>query len=83
MLYEVITRLKLSQSAFVDKFTQELADTLIPHRGGVCPVHVVYRREGAQGQLTLGTEWCVTPTDQLLNALRALTGKQSVELLFE
>ncbi len=76
-------RLKLSQSQVADKFMQEFTDTLTPHRGGVCPVHILYRREGAQGQLTLGTEWCVTPTDQLLNALRSQLGKQSVELLFE
>ena len=76
-------RLKLSQHDMAGNFMQEFANTLTPHRGGVCPVHVLYRRDGALGQLTLATEWCVTPTDQLLNALRSLAGKQSVELLFE
>ena len=33
--------------------------------------------------LHLGTEWRVTPTDQLLDDLRMLLGKQNVDLIFE
>jgi DNA polymerase-3 subunit alpha len=76
-------RVKVTQSEMADRFMRNLPEILTPHRAGVCPVHICYRRSGAQGQLTLGTEWRVTPTDQLLNELRAQVGKQDVELIFE
>ncbi len=76
-------RVKVTQSEQADQFLQGLADILMPHRAGICPVHVCYRRTGVQGQLTLGTEWRVTPTDQLLDELRSRVGKQGVELIFE
>lgn len=76
-------RVKVTQSETADRFMQNLAGILTPHRAGICPVHICYRRTGVQGQLTLGTEWRVTPTDQLLNELRTHLGKQGVELIFE
>ena len=60
-----------------------ITEIMAPHRAGVCPVQVCYRKPGVQAQLTLGTEWRVTPTDQLLDELRMLLGKHSVDLIFE
>jgi len=34
-------------------------------------------------RLTLGTEWRVTPTDQLIDDLRVLLGRERVELVFD
>ena len=65
------------------RFFQRFAEIMQPHRAGICPVQVCYRKTGVQASLQLGTEWRVTPTDQLLDELRMLLGKQSVDLIFE
>lgn len=77
-------RVTIAESEKADQFIQQnLADILTPYKAGVCPVQIVYRKQNALGMLTLGTEWRITPTDQLLNDLRMQVGKQSVELIFE
>ena len=76
-------RLKLNQQQIDGRFFQRFAEIMQPHRAGICPVQVCYRTTGVQASLQLGTEWRVTPTDQLLDELRMLLGKQSVDLIFE
>ncbi|ART78851.1 DNA polymerase III subunit alpha [Oceanisphaera avium] len=66
-----------------NQFFSQLLDILNPVRGGVCPVRVTYYRPGARAQLMLGTEWRVTPTDEMLTSLKQLVGPEQVELLFE
>ncbi|MGL4958101.1 MAG: hypothetical protein ACRC49_03730, partial [Plesiomonas sp.] len=39
--------------------------------------------DDAQARLRLGTEWRVTPSDQLLLSLRTLVGSEQVELEFD
>lgn len=76
-------RVNITESEKAEQVIQNLAAILTPFKAGVCPVQIVYRKQDALGMLTLGTEWRITPTDQLLNDLRVQAGKQSVELIFE
>ena len=75
--------LNIDKSQIDQGFFTQLLDILTPVRAGVCPVRVTYCRPGARAQLTLGTEWRVTPTDQMLASLKQLLGQDKVELIFE
>ncbi|WP_323942327.1 DNA polymerase III subunit alpha [Aeromonas hydrophila] len=76
-------RISLDEQQIDDRFFPRLCEILEPARAGVCPVQVNYRRPGSRVRLTLGTEWRVTPTDQLINDLRVLLGRERVELVFD
>ncbi|MDP5291637.1 DNA polymerase III subunit alpha [Oceanimonas sp. CHS3-5] len=75
--------LYIDKSRIDQGFFTQLLDILTPVRAGVCPVRVTYNRPGARAELTLGTEWRVTPTDQMLESLRGLLGPDKVELIFD
>lgn len=74
--------LNINNSQIDQHFFSQLLDILTPVRAGVCPVSVTYYRPGARAQLMLGTEWRVTPTDEVLASLKQLLGPDKVELLF-
>ncbi|MGU5844922.1 DNA polymerase III subunit alpha [Aeromonas hydrophila] len=76
-------RISLDEQQIDDRFFPRLCEILEPARAGVCPVQVNYRRLGSRARLTLGTEWRVTPTDQLIDDLRVLLGRERVELVFD
>ena len=59
-----------------------LEDTLSPWRGGPCPVTVEYRAGGARGALTLGPEWTVRASRELLEKLEGLAGRGGVEIVY-
>lgn len=75
--------ISLDEQRIDDRFFPRLCEILEPARAGVCPVQVNYRRPGSRVRLTLGTEWRVTPTDQLIDDLRVLLGRERVELVFD
>ena len=62
-------------------FFDKLQKVLEPYKFGTCPIKVYYQRPDALAQLTLGTEWCVTPSDDLIHKL-SLMAAQDVELEF-
>lgn len=76
-------RISLDEQRIDERFFPRLCEILEPARAGVCPVQVNYRRLGSRVRLTLGTEWRVTPTDQLIDDLRVLLGRERVELVFD
>lgn len=76
-------RISLDEQRIDDRFFPRLCEILEPARAGVCSVQVNYRRPGSRVRLTLGTEWRVTPTDQLIDDLRVLLGRERVELVFD
>jgi DNA polymerase-3 subunit alpha len=61
---------------------EELAQILARFRPGPCPVTIEYRAANASGALTLGPEWSVRPTRELLFALEELVGRNGIELRF-
>ncbi|UXI01851.1 DNA polymerase III subunit alpha [Photobacterium sp. TY1-4] len=65
-----------------EQFFERFSKVLEPHRAGTVPVNMYYQRSNARAKLTLGTEWRVTPADQLISDLKILLGEKQVELEF-
>ena len=59
-------------------FVGSLADILQPFREGHCPVCIDYTGGDAQARVTLGEEWAVHPSDELIHRLCDLAGKDRV-----
>ena len=70
----------------LEKNNPEFADTLIatiqPHLGGECPVIIAYHANDAVGEIVLGNEYQVHPSDSLLLDLQKLVGAEHVQLEF-
>ncbi|NOU52803.1 DNA polymerase III subunit alpha [Pseudoalteromonas sp. JBTF-M23] len=62
-------------------FFENLRKVLEPYKFGTCPIKIMYQRPDALAELTLGTQWCVTPTDDLLTRLSQMAA-QEIELEF-
>ncbi len=74
-------RLRLSADAIEKGFAKRLAQLLAPYQGGNCPVFVQYDHGKGKALLPLGSNWCITPQDNLLQALRnLLPGEKTVQL---
>jgi len=54
-------------------FVVSLSEALQPFREGKCPVWINYRRKDATARMSLGAEWQVRPTDELLHRLREVS----------
>ena len=63
-------------------FVNSLAEVLSPYREGSCLVGIQYRGASAQAHMTLGEEWRVHPTDELLHRLRELAGDEQVKVVY-
>jgi DNA polymerase-3 subunit alpha len=74
--------IKVSQQQINNEFFGRFTQILEPHQFGALPVTVFYSRAEATAQLTLGTQWRVTPDDELLDNLRILLGNKQVRLKF-
>jgi len=66
----------------VPALDERLAAILAPWRGGPCPVTIEYCGAQAAGALTLGPEWSVRASRELLEQLEALVGRGSVQVLY-
>ena len=75
--------IKIRQDQINSGFFEEFTKVMEPHRFGACPVTVYYSREEARVKMQLGTEWRVTPADELLEQLRLLLGNKQVRLKFD
>jgi hypothetical protein len=59
-----------------------LAEILTPWRPGPCPITVEYSGSGASGALTLGAEWTVRASRELLEKLEGLVGRGGVQVVY-
>jgi DNA polymerase-3 subunit alpha len=59
-----------------------LAEILTPFKPGPCPVTVEYTGSGARGALTLGPDWTVRASRELLEKLETLVGRGSVQVVY-
>jgi len=59
-------------------FVAHLAEILQPFRTGHCRVCIDYLGAEAQARVSLGEDWAVHPTDELLHRLRDLAGQDRV-----
>jgi DNA polymerase-3 subunit alpha len=64
--------------AWLEQFEQALS----PWKNGSVPVIIHYQQQEAAGQLTLGDEWRVNPTDELMLAIESLVGSKNVKIVF-
>jgi len=60
----------------------ELEEALRPFRSGQCGVSLQYSSGDARAAITLGEEWQVRPTRELLERLAQLVGRDSVRVLY-
>ncbi|MEW8310609.1 MAG: DNA polymerase III subunit alpha [Candidatus Thiodiazotropha taylori] len=59
---------------------ESLQQTLTPYLGGTTGVRLHYRNAEASGDIQLGKDWRVNPTDELLKRLEQLFGAGSVSV---
>ena len=81
---EQARRLVLRYPAGVDprQSSTRLAEILSPWRGGPCAITVEYRGAGAMGALTLGAEWNVKPTRELIEQLETFAGDKGLRVIY-
>ena len=63
-------------------FLDALEQTLTPFRDGQCPVSLDYVRPDSRARISLGADWHIRPTDELLHRLQELAGEGKVEVLY-
>jgi DNA polymerase III subunit alpha len=61
---------------------ERLAGILAPWRPGPCPITLEYSGTQARGALTLGSEWNVRASRELLEQLEGLMGRNSVQVIY-
>jgi DNA polymerase-3 subunit alpha len=61
---------------------EHLAQILTPWRPGPCPITIEYAGAEACGALTLGGEWTVRASRELLEQLEALLGREAVQVVY-
>jgi DNA polymerase-3 subunit alpha len=61
---------------------ERLATILTPWRPGPCPITIEYAGARASGALTLGAEWSVRASRELLEQLEALIGRGAVQVIY-
>jgi DNA polymerase III subunit alpha len=74
--------LKWPRNANSKLLLNRLAEVLAPWRPGPCPITVEYTGETATGALTLGKEWSVRASRELLEQLETLVGRGGVQVLY-
>ncbi len=80
--YAQSLKIKTTEKSLAGRRIRELQDVLKSAKAiqqGV-PVVLDYQCDDAQGRIQLGPKWVVTPTDDLMLALRELFGNNEVEL---
>lgn len=70
----------LQESDFSNGFMSEFKKLLRSDSAGVCPVVIQYQNSEAKGQLRLGAEWKIQPSDELIQRLRDRIGTTRVSL---
>jgi DNA polymerase-3 subunit alpha len=74
--------ISINESQIDNTFFEQFSQILEPYRAGVVPVNIYYQRSNARARLSLGVEWRVTPSDELIDELKQLLGNNQVELEF-
>ena len=61
-----------------------LKTLLAPYRqhDEACPVHVLYQGQSAVGRISLGADWRVIVSDELLHSLRSAFGDRYVRVQY-
>ncbi|MGB5326290.1 MAG: DNA polymerase III subunit alpha [Pseudomonadales bacterium] len=79
-------QLSLTAEVLDSGFIRLLQDVLLEHIAqqgpGDCAIRVRYRGRGATSTLSLGPDWCVHASDELINQLRELCGERAVQVSY-
>ena len=62
------------------EYRKDLLTALSPYREGECPLRVHYKKLDMSVYLSLGNDWAVHPSDELLQSLRTHYGRDNVKL---
>lgn len=73
----------VEQEQLDDNLRKLLKQAIERARGGSCPIMIEYRQTSGCARVQLGPQWCVNPTDELLDVLRGMVGSSQVELVYE
>lgn len=78
------TRLDLDVDAALaaNGFVHDLQMLLAPARPGTCPVYLRYRTDDAEAEVSLGPDWRIRPSGEVLDALARLAGRERVHLVY-
>jgi len=72
----------LQESDFNNGFIGEFKELLSSGTTGVCPVIIEYQNAEAKGQLRLGDQWKIQPSDELIQRLKDHIGVTRVSLYY-
>lgn len=72
----------INETQVTDEFCRQFEAIIEPYGSGLIPVNIYYQKTTAVACLTLGVEWRVTPSDELIDALKTLLGQHQVALEF-
>ncbi len=61
---------------------RDLREALSTGLGGQCRIVIDYEQPAGSARLRMGNEWQVSPSDDLLEALRGVVGSEQVELVY-
>jgi len=74
--------IKVNEKQAANGFVHELNSVLQPFREGNCPVWINYQKNGVNAALSLGEDWHVQPSDELLSRLIDLAGENSAGMVY-
>jgi DNA polymerase III subunit alpha len=72
----------VTDEQFQNGFVASLKQMIEPHQNGACRVALKYKRSDLESTLQFGEQWSVTPSDELLQELSYLLGKDRVRLVY-
>ena len=81
--YFAVIEIALGDDEFLEDVPSRLKQRLKPHVSNGCNVTIKYRSAKAAGRITLGDEWRVSPTDELLFSLRQEFGSEAVSMKYD
>jgi DNA polymerase-3 subunit alpha len=73
--------IQLTEQQINKQFTQNLLKILQANQGR-CPVVVNYQNKNADIRLRLGNQWCIMPSDDFINQLETLIGREKVQVYY-
>ncbi len=78
--YASALTIEVSREMLDDSLAERLEKTLAGAGGGSCPVSLIYSQPRNRARVTLGEQWQVVPSDELLQSLRDWLGHDQVAL---
>ena len=65
-----------------ERLILELEEALRPHLAGECGISLHYERPGASATISLGEDWRVKPTRELIDRLSRMVGPAGIRVVY-